>query len=92
MTAEVFESKTSFHDAFYARGDRLRAKFGQWDCCDPVAHVILDLVEAQTELANAIDDFANYGGSEAAIRAAMAERAAVAKKLMPAIDEHENWL
>jgi hypothetical protein len=79
------------HDAFYARGDRLRANFGQWDYCDPVAHVLLDLAEAETLLTNAIDEYANYGGSEAAIRAAMEKRSAIAKKLAPAIDEHENW-
>jgi hypothetical protein len=86
------ESELSFHDQFYARGDLLRAKFGQWDACDPVAHAILDLVEAQTALADAIDEYANFGGGEAAIRAAMAKRAAAAEKLLPAIKDHEEWL
>jgi hypothetical protein len=91
MVAE-FESEMSFHDAFYARGDSLRPTFGMWDSCDPVAHVILDLVEAQTALAGAIDDYATNGSGEAAIKAAMQKRSAVAKKLLPAIDEHEGWL
>jgi hypothetical protein len=92
MTDEVFKSEIDFHDAFYDRGNSLRAKFGLWDCCDPVAHAILDLAEAQTDLANAIDDYASHNGSEAAIRAAMEKRSTVAKKLLPAIDEHEDWL
>jgi hypothetical protein len=42
-----FKSQYSEHDAFYLRGDLLRSAFGNWDACDPVAHCILDLVEAQ---------------------------------------------
>jgi hypothetical protein len=91
-TESNHDAFSSFHDDFYARGDSLRAKFGGWDCCDPVAHVILDLVEAQTELADAIDDYANYGGDFAAIETAMKKRGTAAKKLLPAIDEHEDWL
>ena len=80
------------HDAFYARGDLLRPEFGQWDYFDPVAHILLDLCEVQTALAHAIDNFANYGDSDAAIRTAMEKRSAIAKRLMPAIDEHADWL
>jgi hypothetical protein len=83
--ATHFESELSLHDAFYARGDSLRTNFGQWDCCDPIAHVILDLVEAQTELACAFDDV-----GDAAIRAALKKRSAAAKELMDAINEHEG--
>jgi hypothetical protein len=32
MTTQ-FKSEYSAHDAFYARGDLLRAKFGDWDMC-----------------------------------------------------------
>jgi hypothetical protein len=89
MADKVFGSE--IHDQFYARGDLLRPNFGHWDYCDPVANVILDLVEAQTKLADAISDYANFGGSKAAIRTAMQQRFGAAKKLMPAIDEHETW-
>jgi hypothetical protein len=61
--------------------------FGQWDCCDPVAHVILDLVEAQAELACAFDDV----GGDAAIEAALKKRRVVVEELMAAIKEHESW-
>jgi hypothetical protein len=83
--AEVFASEINFHDAFYARGDSLRPKFGLWDCCDPVANVLLDLVEAQTELADAFD------AGDAAIKAALKKRSDVAKELKAAIDEHQGW-
>src|SRR5262249_15619122 len=86
MADEVFEPELNFHDAFYARGDLLRLGFGLWDCCDPVANVLLDLVEAQTELAQAIDD-----GGAAAIKAALKKRSDAAEKLGAAIREHENW-
>jgi hypothetical protein len=92
MNDNVFESEISVHDAFYARGDLLRPDFGRWDCCDPVANVILDLVEAQRELADAISDDADYGvGGDAAIKAALKKRRAAAEQLMAAIDEHEAW-
>ena len=47
-----FKSQYSEHDAFYLRGDLLRSAFGNWDACDPVAHCILDLVEARHKLAD----------------------------------------
>jgi hypothetical protein len=51
MASEVFTSEIDDTMALYLRGDLLRPDFGHWDSCDPVANAILDLVEAQTELA-----------------------------------------
>ena len=56
MTAR-FKSEYEY-DGFYERGDLLRPKFGLWDACDPVAEAILDLVEAQNELADLFDEAA----------------------------------
>ena len=70
-----FKSQYSEHDAFYLRGDLLRSAFGNWDACDPVAHCILDLVEAQHELADLFVDDAEYGiENEAAFTAAVKKR------------------
>ena len=88
MTAH-FKSDIDLLDAFYLLGDLLRPAFGQWDACDPVCHCILELVEAQTELQDTFDDFANYGGSDAAIEAAVKKRRAAAKKLMNALDDYD---
>jgi hypothetical protein len=60
------ESALDWDKAFSVRGDLLRPGFGEWDSCDPVAHAILDVVEAQNELADAISNFAEGPGSEAA--------------------------
>ena len=71
-----FKSQYSEHDAFYLRGDLLRSAFGKWDVCDPVAHCILDLVEAQHELADLFAHGAEYSiDNEAAFTAAVKEAA-----------------
>jgi hypothetical protein len=57
--------------AFYVRGDLLRPGFGVWDSFDPVAHAILDVVEAQNDLADAFVDYAEGPGSQAASNAAI---------------------
>ena len=60
----------------------LRSAFGNWDACDPVAHCILDLVEAQHELADLFVDDAEYGiENEAAFTAAVKKRHAAGEKL-----------
>jgi hypothetical protein len=87
-----FKSKYSHHDAFYAHGNLLRAQFGQWDCLDPVADAILDLVEAQNELADLFDDGATYGiGSEAAFKATVEKRHAAGERLMKALNDRSSW-
>ena len=92
MTTTTFKSEYSQHDAFYTYGDLLRAQFGLWDCLDPVAHAILDLVEAQNELANLFDDDAAYcTGSKAAYKAAIEKRHAAGERLMRALKEHWRW-
>lgn len=58
---EQFKSKYSDIDAFYARADLLRSQFGVWDARDPIAHIILDLVEAQSELSDLFEDEGLYG-------------------------------
>jgi hypothetical protein len=80
-----FKSEYSLSALFYARGDLLRPKFGAWDCCDPVAHVILDVVEAQNELADLFADeaeFCNFDSDDAPYRAALQKRHAAGKRLM----------
>jgi hypothetical protein len=86
-----FESDIDEIKAFYLRGDLLRPEFGHWDACDPVCQCIFDLVEAQTEIADAIDDYANYGGGDAAIEAAVRKRYAAAVKLIDALEDRESW-
>jgi hypothetical protein len=79
MTMKLFTEKYSEHDAFYLRGDLLRPKFGLWDDCDPVAHAILDIVEAQCDLSDAFDDDAHCCGSDAAFKAVIEKRDAAGK-------------
>jgi hypothetical protein len=85
-----FKSDIHEPEAFYLRGDLLRPAFGQWDACDPVCHCILDLVEAQTEMQHAFDDYAYGVGRDAAVEAATKKRRAAAKKLMDALDDQES--
>jgi hypothetical protein len=72
------------------RSYALRRYFGLWDDADPVANAILDLVEAQNELAQAIsaEQYADIDGAPE-IGSALGKRAAAAKELMAAINEHE---
>jgi hypothetical protein len=88
-----FESQYSDIDAFYLRGDLLRPEFGRWDSLDPVAHAILDLVEAQHELANLFADEGDYGiiDNEAAFTAAVKKRRAAGEKLMRALENRGDW-
>jgi hypothetical protein len=81
---KVPDELRAFHDAFYKRGEELRADFGQWDCCDPVAHALLDLVQAQNNLAQAISDEVDYGVPNV-IKPAMDARAEAAVKLIHAV-------
>jgi len=85
------DSARAWEKAFSVRGDLLRPGFGVWDSCDPVAHAILDVVEAQTALADAIMDFAEGRGSEtaseAAIQAAQENRRAAGERLAHMLNE-----
>ena len=56
-----------------------------------VFHCIFGLLEAQTEIADAIDDYAIYGGGDAAIKAAVRKRYAAAVKLIDALEDRESW-
>jgi hypothetical protein len=87
-----FRSTIDETQAFYLRGDMLREQFGRWDACDPINHCLLDLVEAQNGIADAIDDYVNYGfGGDAAIKAAVAKRTEAACKLIAALNDRESW-
>ena len=70
----------------------LRSAFGKWDVYDPVAHCILDLVEAQHELADLFADDAEYSiDNEAAFTAAVKKRHAAGEKLMRALADRDGW-
>jgi len=56
-----FKSTYRDSDAFYLRADLLCPMFGHWDSEDPVSHAILDVVEAQRELSDAISDDVERG-------------------------------
>jgi hypothetical protein len=86
-----FESEYSEHDAFYARGNLLRPQFGNWDCVDPVAHAILDVVEAQSEISDLFADDSHNLGNEAAFTAAVKKRDAAIKRLLAAAEDRESW-
>jgi hypothetical protein len=87
---KVPDELLAFHDAFYKRGDELRAGFGQWDCCDPVAHALLDLVQAQNNVAQAISDDVDYGAPNV-IKPAMDAPAEAAVKLIRAVIATTGW-
>jgi hypothetical protein len=73
------------------RRNALRRHFGLWDEYDPVANAILDLVEAQNELAQAISagEYADVDGAPE-VGPALEKRSAAVKELMAAIDEDET--
>jgi hypothetical protein len=87
----AFKAHYSKPDAFHARADLLRPMFGLWHCCDPVSHAILDIVEAQNELADAFDDDAHCCGSEAAFKAVIEKREAAGRKLLTALVNRQHW-
>ncbi len=68
------------------RRHALRRYFGLWDDLDPVANTILDLVEAQNELAQAIsaEGYADIDGAPE-VGPALEKRAAAAVDLMHAL-------
>ena len=87
-----FKSTCRDSDAFCLRADLLCPMFGHWDSEDPVSHAILDVVEAQRELSDAISDDVERGvGGEAAIKAAVEKRHAAGEKLMEALEDRESW-
>jgi hypothetical protein len=77
----------------FARFDRAVADakegFGHWDSCDPVVWAILALVRAQTNLALAIDHYANYAdkGETQGVEQAIAARLEAVENLRKAIEE-----
>jgi hypothetical protein len=87
-----FKSGYSQHDAFYARVELLRPQYGNWDCEDPVAHAILDVIEAQSVLNELFTDDAEHGSaSKAAFRAVLKKRHTAGQKLMAALIDEHRW-
>jgi hypothetical protein len=87
-----FKSEYDEIAAFYLRGDLLRHGFGKWDCCDPVADIILDLVEAQTELSDLFEADGLYGcNCEEAFKAAIQKRHAIGRRLLAALENRGSW-
>jgi hypothetical protein len=86
-----FQSEYDY-DGFYERAALLRPQFGLWDAYDLVAIALLDLVEAQNEIADCFDDDAHCLGNEAAFKAASQKRYAAGKKLMEALEDRDDWL
>src|SRR5215831_7292900 len=60
--------------------------FGQWDMADPVVWAILRVVEAQNDLAQAIDGWVNSGLDESLLEAAIKERRDAIAALQEAIE------
>jgi hypothetical protein len=87
----TFKSEYDQHDEFYARVELLRPLYGNWDAFDPVAHAILDVVEAQSELADAFEADAHDDDEEAAFKAAMEKRYDAGKRLMNALENRDGW-
>jgi hypothetical protein len=74
------------------RADWLRPMFGHWDSEDPVSHAILDVVEAQRVLSDAIcPDVSGDRGGNAAVKAAIEKREAAVEKLVEAVEDRDNW-
>jgi hypothetical protein len=65
-----------------------KKEFGHWDMCDPVVWAILDLVKAQTGLANAIDQHVVYADeAKEGVEQAIAARIKAIENLQKAIEE-----
>ena len=89
MTAP-FTSTYNMFEAFRLRVEHLRGEFGGWDSCDPVAHRLLDFVEAQNEIAALFLD--EYGTStKAAFRDAVEKRRIAGERLMQALNDRDRW-
>jgi hypothetical protein len=60
--------------------------FGEWDVCDPVAWAILRVVQAQNDLAHAIDVDVDHGAKRL-VEAAIAERREAVAALRQALEQ-----
>jgi hypothetical protein len=81
-TAEMVEFMREYEEHIEA----LKEHFGHWDHCDPVVSALICLVEAQNELAAAIDGDALYGNDARLAPAREAREQAIAD-LQMAIEE-----
>ena len=77
MTYQQFE--TVVEDA--------KRHFGQWDICDPVVWALLGVVQAQNDLAAAIDEYAKYPHAETQVEQAIEKRVKAIIGLQTAIEE-----
>jgi hypothetical protein len=75
--------------AFELRAEHLRPDLGEWDFCDPFSHRLLDVIEAQCFLADAICNSVDYGGqsAEAEIEAAYRRRRDAVQRLVRSLDQ-----
>jgi hypothetical protein len=88
----IFKSNYDKCETFILRRDLLRPLFGCWDVCDPVSHAILDVVEAQRELADLFMDDADYGlATEADFMEVIKKRHAAGEKLMATLKDRGSW-
>ena len=66
LKAEIEKYKFTVEDA--------KRHFGLWDMSDPVVWAILRVVQAQNDLANAIDVLCDYGTNPRMVEEAIEER------------------
>jgi hypothetical protein len=78
---ELIREQKHFHSVV----EDAKHGFGEWDTCDPVAWAILRVVRAQTALAAAIDEDANYNENERGVEAAIEERCRAITALQEAL-------
>jgi hypothetical protein len=88
---EAMARKRRGWDDWLLIAEALRRHFGLWDEFDPVANAILDLVEAQNELAQAFSAQQYDVDGAPEVGSALEKRSAAARKLIDAIHEHESW-
>jgi hypothetical protein len=61
--------------------------FGQWDMCDPVVWAIVRVVQAQNDLAHAIEVDVTYTDSPKAVEAPITERREAIDALVKAFEQ-----
>jgi hypothetical protein len=90
MTEDLMDDRNQL---FPPPGDRYnfvvedaKRHFGEWDMCDPVVWEILRVVQAQNDLAHAINVDACYG-AKPMVEAAIAERREAIAALLRAFEQ-----
>jgi hypothetical protein len=83
MEMEMDDELKREQDHLYAVVENALHGFGEWDVGDPVTWAILHVVRAQTDLAHAIDEYANYNENKYGVEVAIEER----RKAIAALQE-----